>query len=134
MITKLQRRILATLEEAGEENFTSLTNTVATPHGAVEEIHAMRDALGGLMNAGFVRIAVSRDIASLRLVPLPSDDAASLLRNVTDFVAWSTGCGYWEWKSDPIAEIVLTNPGRSMAEKVLSEDGWPNRPLDTYGE
>jgi hypothetical protein len=133
MLTRLQRRILALLEEAGEEGLCSLTNSVARPRDANNELQAMMDALLGLLNAGFIEVAVSRDSVSLQWVSLPDEEATSLVRNIAAFVEWSRGERLWLWNSDlPHPEIVVTTSGMTMAQQVLSEDGWPEKPLHSY--
>lgn len=130
--TNLQRRILAVLEEAGEENFTALTNTVAKPHGETHEIRAMADALAGLINAESVRITVSRDDLEHRWIPLSKLDTTSL-QDLANRVEWSVSQGFWKWNTDfPNAIVLLTDSGRVTARRILSEDGWPERPLDSY--
>ena len=132
-LTNLQRRILAVLEEAGEENVSALTNTVSTPHGMTEEIIAMADAIAGLVGAECVRIATHRDDPHRRWIPLSSEDTSELLRDLKSHFEWSDSQGYWKWRTDfATAVVLLTDSGKMAAQRVLSEDGWPEEPLDSY--
>lgn len=122
----LQRRILAVLEEAGEEEVTTLTNTVTKPQGRLEEIGTMTDALIGLANASLITVAVSRDRTSGHWIPLPSEDVIPLLKELAVSVEWSRIDRIWKWKSHlPRVVVLLTDLGVTAAHQVLSEDGWP---------
>ena len=61
-LTRVQRRILALLEEAGEENVLALVNTVARPTGELADIRALQHAMLGLLEGGLVVIATSSDM------------------------------------------------------------------------
>ena len=128
-LTKLQRRILALLEEAGEDHLLRTYQHRPQARGMPEEILAMRDALDGLIRAGLVTMAVSRNNTTLRLIPLKRDKAISLLQEAINFIKWSEDHGLWEWNGTlPCPDVVVTRSGLAMARKVLSEDGWPATP------
>ena len=63
--SRLQRRILALLQEAGEESVFTLANRVAEPTGDPAEMSAMCEAITGLYDAGLVELADRRDSVSL---------------------------------------------------------------------
>ena len=132
-LTILQRRILAVLEEAGEEHLSSLINSVAVLHGLPVEIDAMRIALSSLIVEGFIAISQFRDKVSRHCVAMHNNEAISLLQRLEIFLAWSADDGLWTWRKDcPGAEVVLTDAGTTMSRQVLSEDGWPQTPLDKH--
>lgn len=132
-LTTLQRRILAVLEEAGEEHFSALANTVAKPAGATSEIVAMCAALNGLVQAGLVAFATRRHVKSRRWVPLAMSDSLVLLGGLSGCVNWSDTEKIWEWNEAlPRADVLLTEAGIVAARRVLSADGWPDQPLDSY--
>ena len=54
-------RILAELEEAGEEDVPTLMNTVLKPAGDNSEVEMMRRALENLVRADLVRMSVDLD-------------------------------------------------------------------------
>jgi len=135
-LTELQRRILTELEEAGEDHFSAMTNTVAKHHGALSEIAAMRAALHGLLEAGYVEVRRYRDLKMMeRPFPLRRTDAVSLLGELETLVTWSSDNQRWEWRKDvPMADIWLTDSGCKMSDQILLEDGYPDEPLYDYGQ
>jgi hypothetical protein len=132
-LTRLERRILALLEEAGEENISALTNSISRPLGSSNEIFAMSSALATLTDLGYIRISVHRDDSSRRWVPLPVDQERKLVQELASNIQWSFVQNIWRWVSElPSAMAVLTDTGRVAANKILTEDGWPDAPLDRY--
>jgi hypothetical protein len=132
-LARLQERILCLLEEAGEEEFCSLMNTVAKARGAPAEIEAMGKALTALVNGGLVEIAFVRDELSLNWIPLQTAEAHRFLQDLISSVQWSVADRLWRWRSKkPRGEILLTDLGAKQAERVLLEEGWPEKPLDHY--
>ena len=87
--SKLQRLILAALEEAGEDHLSALMNTVISGRGRRAEVTAMRDALQGLQSAGLIRLARSRDKATLELVPLDESQSRFIVQSLELYLAWS---------------------------------------------
>ncbi|MGD9724689.1 MAG: hypothetical protein AB7O59_20675 [Pirellulales bacterium] len=132
-LTRLERRILALLEEAGEENVVSLTNSVANPQGACHEIDNFVGALITLLNAGLIELASKRDESTLRWVGLPKVESQSRLNELQNSLQWNTEKGIWNWAgAGERPEAILTSSGRKTARQVLSEDGWPTEPLGDY--
>src|SRR5262249_19522779 len=131
--TRLQRRILSVLEEPGGYDFAVLTNTVANSNGAVSEIDAMSTALIGLANTNFVELATARDPITRRGIALPKDSAFALLSELRAHVNWSAEKRLWTWTTDSFrCEVMLTEIGIAMAQQILSEEGYPERPLESY--
>lgn len=133
-LTRLERRILAVLEEAGEDYLVTLINTVATPRGLAGELEAMGRALLTLVQAGYVEMArPGQDVFRCRRIPVSSDDACALSRDLKPFMAWSCDGQRWMWRDGlPHAELLLTDAGAAMSEQILTEDGWPVHPLKSY--
>lgn len=133
-LTRLERRILAVLEEAGEEQMPTLTNTVARPRGGPEEIDAMSRALLNLHANGYVELAVTRpgDESGGR-APLSGEDVITLLQGLPGCFRWSPEDQAWRWQDElSRAEVLLTNAGVAMSGSILAEDGWPAQPLENY--
>jgi hypothetical protein len=125
--TKLQRLILATLEEAGEERLSALTNTVVSGHGRRAEVDAMSNALEGLQRAGLIDVARSKNATTLELIPMDESDALLVLQNLGAYLAWSDSKNIWTLtKDNSDIEILLTESGANAARNILSEDGFPN--------
>ena len=131
-LTRVQRRILALLEEAGEENVLALVNTVARPTGELADIRALQHAMLGLLEGGLVVIATSSDMI-LESCNTSFSEGVSLLNGVPDRTEWADDSRTWKWtKAVPLVEIRLTPRGEALAHQVLTEDGWPDQPLDSY--
>ena len=129
-LTELQRRILAVLEEAGEDDVSALTNSVTKRRGSADEIDAMSMALVGLINCNLIDIARSKDNVSLHWIPLPKEASLALLTDLKPFFQWSVQDQLWKWRQDASrAEVVLTDAGLIAARKILSEDDWPRAGL-----
>lgn len=125
-LSNLQRLILATLEEAGEDHLSALTNTVISVCGRRDEILAMQDALLGLQRVNFINLARSRDEATLELLPMDESSTQAMLQHLEAYLAWSDSKNIWtlvEGHSD--LEVLLTEAGIKASRKILSEDGFP---------
>jgi hypothetical protein len=122
--SKLQRLILAALEEAGEDHLSALMNTVISGRGRRAEVTAMRDALQGLQSAGLIRLARSRDKATLELVPLDESQSRFIVQSLESYLAWSDSKNIWTLLADHSdIEILLTEAGKMAARRILSEGG-----------
>jgi hypothetical protein len=122
--TQLERKLLAVLEEAGEENVAALFNTVRQSDPA-PGIGEYQTALIRLLLREFIELASVRDEASRQWIPSDAGAALSQLGQVNSLLAWSTANRLWTWHSaTPRIEILLTNSGFIAAKNVLSEDGW----------
>lgn len=132
-LTPLQRRIMALLEEAGEEEFCTLINTAAKPRGSYTEILDMQEAIAALMLSGLVSIAVDRDSVALDLIPLPYGEGKSVLSGVERLIQWSSDKDRWAWYSQGARiEVVVTDLGQIVARSILKEEGYPSKKLENY--
>jgi len=124
-LTSLQRRILVALEEAGEENFTALTNTVNKPLGLPAELRHMQDALKELLEAGLIQMAESRDVASRMWVPVPMATASVLIGALETACTWSQRENLWIWNRGPVRlQVLITEAGKERSREILSKEGW----------
>ena len=124
-LTKLQRLILASLEEAGEDHLSALTNTVISGRGRQAEVIAMRDALEELQRAGFINFARSTDKTTLELIPMDTHSALALLQQLESYLAGLDSKNIWALVPEHSnIDILLTESGKEAARKVLSEDGF----------
>lgn len=133
-LTKLQRRVLALLEEAGEDRLTALMNSAGKPQGVTSEVELMRVAIAGLVAADYLVFA-RRDAVSHHLIPSAASEAATLLKTFANLVTWSPDERLWvsAGQSHDL-EVLLTDSGIELARRVLLEDGWPTEPLDRYDQ
>ena len=125
-LSLLQRRILAILEEAGEDNLSALINTVNPHHASVDDLDTVSTALSDLVSSGLVNLARVRDEVSRGWIPLPFEDSIRVLANLRSVLSWSAGPRVWVWQSNELLpRVVVTKLGEALARKVLAEDGYP---------
>jgi hypothetical protein len=133
-MTTLERRILTLLEEAGDEHVSALTNTVAKPTGCREEIEQMRSALFQLAVDGLITLATSYDQRTLRLKQLELSDTLKEIEGLPGLLRWNAEACHWELPEESgDVDVVLTAKGRKLAMDILSEEGFPVRPLEGFG-
>ena len=124
-LTELQKRILANLEEAGEDDVSALTNTLINRQGSPDEIDEMEEALLSLLSCNLVQLARDRDLISKRWSPLPYEEAIETTANIKSCFSWSEVEQIWKWgKELPRLQVLLTNIGLTKARKILSEGDW----------
>ncbi len=124
-LDQMERKVLAVLEEAGEENVAALFNTIRQSDTAAN-IGEYQTALIRLLQRAFIQLAAVREETSRRWIPIDFSTALSQLGQVNTLLAWSTANRLWTWHSTtPRIEILLTDSGFIAAKDVLLEDGWP---------
>ncbi|HMP03213.1 MAG TPA: hypothetical protein PKD86_04575 [Gemmatales bacterium] len=132
-LSRLQRRILALLEEAGEDSLGTLINTVAIPKGSPDELLATQKALKGLVGAGLIQLGFELRPISYHTTLLSSKDATRLLDQLDNAMQWSPAVGYWIGREGvPLYNVQVTDSGYETAKTILEEDGWPTQPLPGY--
>jgi len=124
--TELERDILATLEEAGENDLAALLNTVRECRGSIDEIEAYRAALTRLVKNNFLDIAKFRGKVSRRWIQLAQHESIALVTNVGSLLHWSPLDRLWNFPGgSPRLQVVLTDAGLAVAREILSKHGWP---------
>ncbi|MBS0233748.1 MAG: hypothetical protein JSR99_09700 [Proteobacteria bacterium] len=118
-----EKRILSELEEAGEENFPTLLNTIMTPTGNANERNEFQAALTNLLQNGFIKIALERD-ANKRLKDMSDDDSLALLTQITEHLVFKTQSACWTGGARPWPEVVYTEMGKVEGRKILQEYGY----------
>lgn len=118
-LSEYAARILAELEEAGAENFSSTVNTITARKGEQWEMANSIDALEELVGKGLavLRHEGSQDLSAESSVELLSQLASDVSFDPEDRL----------WKSDdslPLVEIVATDRGRELAFEILDERGY----------
>jgi len=133
ILSQLQRRILAVLEEPESYGFPTLINSVAKPRGAQVELDVMLGALAGLVRHELLEVSRGRDAQTRRWQRLKGPDALHALDEVRASSQWDDASQYWRWVScgQPL-EIILSERGAVVARSILSQDGWPRAPLESY--
>ena len=123
----IQRKMLANLEEAGEESLTALLNVVTTHRRSPEDAHSYQEALGDLLSRDLVELARSRDAQTRHWVPLPKSEAVAIVAQLGRLIRWSAPDQLWKWTAEePRIQILTTDAGMAAVLAVLSEDGWPD--------
>ncbi len=133
--SKLERDILATLEEAGEDDLVALLNTVRECRGSGNEIDAFRTAIASLIKGNFVDIAKSRDKVSRHWIPLPTLESLALATDLGSLLHWSARDQLWNLTDGSRRlQVVLTDAGLTVAREILSKHGWPQERVPWTGD
>ncbi|ADJ22921.1 hypothetical protein Hden_1107 [Hyphomicrobium denitrificans ATCC 51888] len=120
---EFEKRILSELEEAGQENFPTLLNTIVTPTGNASERNEFQTALTNLLQNGFIKIGLERD-ANRRLKNMSDEDSFALLTRITEHLVFKTQSGHWTGGARPWPEVVYTEMGKVEGRKILQEFGY----------
>jgi hypothetical protein len=132
-LTRIERRILALLEEAGEENIATLLHTVAFSSGNDRDVQILITAVSRLNNAGYVEIGTSSNDATEPQTAADARDSRMLLNTVAQAFKWNPALNSWEWISvSPVPQIFLTRSGLEVAQDILEVEGYPIEQLEQY--
>jgi len=123
-LTEIERRILVTLDDAGEEYVSALINTVIECEGSRNEVTSVMGALRKFLRGSLVGCAVARDTNTLALIKLAESEAIHLLNALPEQISWSQEDSLWLWTaSQPRLAVLLTNDGKRLSHKVVTEIG-----------
>lgn len=118
-LSELAARILAELEEAGAENFSSTVNTVTARNGDEREIDDSVEAVGDLVRLGFAVLRRYRE------PKLSREGSVDFLTSLAPSVSFDPDDRLWKWDEKlPLVEIVATDRGRELAFEILDERGY----------
>jgi len=119
-----QLRILAELEEAGEEELVALLNTaVDETQGRPEEVALFREAMEQLIDKGLVLMA-PQNKPGKRLVEVDAKQSLAMLSEVLGSLFFGADDLHWTADLGARSYVVLTPAGRSASERVLGERGY----------
>jgi hypothetical protein len=132
-LNQLERDILATLEEAGEDHMAALLNTVRKCEGRASESRRFSEALTRLIGWNLIAMATEREKDSLRLVLMSQHESRQMADQLESLLSWSAREGLWiAQNNSQRPEVVLTDLGMKEARQILERDGWPTvTPWDT---
>lgn len=119
---ELTLRVLAEINEAGEENVAALMNTVFDRLGDTSEIESMQSALGILTSAGLIRIAMVRD-AQVGLLSLSVDESLAEIAKMQNCLRFRLTDRHWAFAGQIHPEVVATDLGIEKSEQILDERG-----------
>jgi hypothetical protein len=121
---ELQLRILAELEEAGEEILVALLNTMNDEkQGRPEEVAPFREAMEQLIDKGLVLMAPEREPGK-RLVEVDAEQSHAMLSEILGLLTFRADQLHWTVDPFVYTYAVLTDAGRIASEKVLDERGY----------
>ena len=125
-LSELERRILANLNEAGEENASALLNSTLRCSGEEMEVTRYLAALRGLYSHGLIEFATSRDGSTLKWNVLARDhETAKIIDELYAQMTWESGSQIWRWNCDkPRLVILLTEIGIEESHDILDIFGW----------
>lgn len=128
-LSELQMRILAELEEAGEENVPTIMNTVMEPTGDPSEVDAIQQALEGLVQADFISMSIDLDAAK-RLKVLSQDQSLAVIADLRAGLGFRASDRHWmdiRRKGPPYSwsfpYILATSEARRKGREILMERG-----------
>jgi hypothetical protein len=129
-LAEMKLRILATLEEAGNENAISLLNTVIAPTGVTAEPERYERALVELVEEKLVYIDMTNERWPRDW--RPHDVSQKAIENLATHYVYDIATRFWrdsriQWKpglkvSEP--EVVLTDAGRVESVRILEARGY----------
>lgn len=123
VISELEMRILAVLEEFGVENIPTLINTVTETSGEDAERVQLQEALLDLVREDFIKVTAGRNADHLYDV-LSKEDSKAVISNIADHLFFDAERRCWTGGSRPWPEIASTDAGREKASEVLDERGY----------
>ncbi|MEZ5851838.1 MAG: hypothetical protein R3D68_14430 [Hyphomicrobiaceae bacterium] len=129
-LTELEQRILAELEEAGEESVQTLAVTLLDGTGSRDELMEFTSALISLVQNGFVLLSISRDEAR-RLEDLPMEASLKEISRIDSYLDFDQSLGRWmdrRHTTPPYGPaypyVVYTERGEETARGILKRRGY----------
>lgn len=129
-LSELEMRILAELEEAGEENFTALLNTVTQPRDAPADVVEYQGALKRLAELDYVRMSTNRDARGM-LADLSVEESLKRIAEISTVIEFRVSKNLWTDKrrtgppfSEPLMHVVNTPAGRDLGGAILERRGY----------
>jgi hypothetical protein len=129
-LTEIDQRILAELEEAGEESVLTLAVTVLDGKGTPDELDNFKRSLTSLARQGLVRLSVGLGRDG-RLEPMSIEASISEIDGISSFLMFDANRGLWQDKrrlGPPFGPnypyVVYANTGRDVAVNILNSRGY----------
>jgi hypothetical protein len=127
---EMQLRILATLEEAGQDRANPLLNTVIAPTGTIAEVAIFQNALSNLVIAGLIYVRLTSEPHGDQL--LSNEDGLMEIARFSEHYQFDKRERLWlddrhggpPYYQTPEPEVVLTPAGRSKSVEVLELRGY----------
>lgn len=122
-LSEMEMRILSELEEAGEENFPTIANTVTQVSGEDAERAQIKESLENLVHSELVIVSVLRG-SPAAWEELPKEDSLAILAGIEQHLQFKSDSKHWTGGERPWPEIVSTDAGDKKAEEILEERGY----------
>jgi len=124
-LNRIEQKILAVLEEAGEDYVVALINTLYRPTGDVREVASVTDALLTLNQKSLVEFEKEYCQEGWRTLPVNRTAVRRELEELRQKVTWSPVRHCWEAHGRTVwLRVVLTQLGMLVSERLLREYGW----------
>lgn len=124
-LSDLERRILANLEECGEDYVTALLNSVIRCHGEDSEVVRFVTALHRLFDFRLIEFANRRAESSLEWEVLAHDQSVDEINLLSTRLKWESDSCLWTWNADaPRLTVLLTENGGQLSREILETFGW----------
>ena len=121
-------RVLSELYEAGEENVSSLLNTVIQVKGNEAELELMCQATLILVQKDLVRLGTTlrsiKKIPPLETESLSKKESIVLAQGMKKYLRYSFEKKSWTFSQEVRPELIVTDAGYEAADKLLSERGY----------
>lgn len=126
-MTKDAMRVLAILEEAGDEAITPLMNMMNRQMRAGLVPKEFFQSLLYLARNDMIRISSDCRADDGRLISMNIDDSIDAISKMHDQVEWSAMESMWIWTStDYRPEVILTDKGMAASISILRQYGTPD--------
>lgn len=129
-LSDIELRILAELDEAGQENPAALLNTVTARTGADCELIEFRDALLSLIQRGLVRMSLTRD-SSKSLTESSMEQSITEAHALLSYPQFDLSLSVWtdnRTVGPPFRElfpyVIDTDAGARIAQDCLRQKGY----------
>ena len=127
-LSELEMRILSELEEAGEDNFTALLNTVTQSRDMPTAVAEYQRSLKRLVELGYIRMATDRDGRGM-LADLSIEESLNRIAEISTVLEFRVSKNHWTDKrrsgppfSEPLLHVVNTPAGRDLGGAILGAE------------
>ena len=119
---RLQARMLAILEEAGEEEIGTFVNMLLRHKGEGRELEAIVEALEPLVSSSLIHLA--KEVQSCGLERLSSNEETEILTDLPHSFHWDDDSSMWRpKKEEDFLYAILSERGMKEAHRVLARHG-----------
>ena len=122
-LSETEMRIAAELMEAGEEDVSSLINSVLPVTGTAVDVATFSNALRNLFMRDYARFAGNR-VAGQALVDLSTLQSLELLDQIDGHLIFNAGAARWKRRGNDELNVVRTPSGKVAGDLLLRKRGW----------